>query len=256
MYWSNKTVPESIVYSKAFQQGLSFVEAMRIKDGKLAYLEQHLDRLYAAFEDFNERASIEKDQLEKALTDYISCSPVKNGRGRVQSFDDEGLQSVVMTVDDYGYDSDSLLTEGITLGLTTNLRPVQDSRFKYKTNQYLSALMEQKKQPNCHEIIGVNDVGNITEGLKSNVFFVVQNHVYTPDLACNILGGIMRQQVAEILGSEGFEISTGCYTIEDIIGAESIFVTNALMPVAVVSTFLGKHYKPLSPELMRIFKTL
>jgi len=256
MFWSNGEQLERIAISKAFQQGLSFVETMRIKEGKLCYLRQHLTRLYNAFADFALEPAWELDRLELVLLSLDLFSSGFNGRGRLQSYDDHGVQYVVFTVDDFMYKSALTLGSGFTLGLATSVRSSSDPRYRYKTNQYLSAVIEQRKQPGYDELLYLNEQGFLTEGTKSNVFFVKDHSIFTPERSCNLLEGIMRQEVTEILRAEGFDFQSGCYTIEDIKGAESIFLTNALLPVAWVKIFMNQSFSPLSPSLMKAFSNL
>lgn len=256
MFWSNGEQLEKIAISKAFQQGVSFVETIRIKAGKLCYLRQHLNRLYSAFADFNLIPAWELDRLELALRSHVMPSSNFSGRGRLQSYDVDGLHYVVFAIDDFVYEAALTMEKGFSLGLATSVRSCTDQRYRYKTNQYLSAFMEQHQQPDCNEILYINEAGYITEGTKSNVFFVKGNGIYTPEPSCNILKGIMRQEVTEILRTEGFDFQSGCYTIEDIKSATSIFLTNALLPVAWVTTFLNQSYLPLDANLVNAFKNL
>lgn len=256
MFWSNGEQLEKIATSKAFQQGLSFVETIRIKDGKLCYLRQHLTRLYRGFADFDLEPAWTLERLELALLSLDLFSSEYNGRGRLQSYDDQGVQYMVFAVDDFMYKSALTLGQGFTLGLASSVRSSSDPRYRYKTNQYLSALLEQRKEPDCDELLYINEQGFLTEGTKSNVFFIKGHSVFTPETSCNLLEGIMRQEVTEILRAEGFDFQSGCYTIEDIKGAESIFLTNALLPVAWVKLFMNQSFSPLPPSLMKAFRNL
>lgn len=256
MYWSNLSDTSQIMASKAFQQGVSLVETMRIKDGELAYFDAHLSRLYNSLARLSMTFSLNQLELQVILTEQVKASGVTEGRGRLQTVDANGIQYFVFQVDTFWYDRNSLMTIGIHAEWSECRRDIADLRFRFKTSNYMTSWLEQARHSSAGEVIFLNSLGHVTEGSKTNLFFVKGNRVYTPEVDCNLLNGIMRQQVIKVLKREGFAISEGCYTIEDIVCADGVFVTNALMPVAQVKSIDEVHYKALPPSLSRVLKTL
>ena len=56
---------------------------------------------------------------------------------------------------------------------------------------------EQPQQPVINEKIFINTKGQISEGTVCNVFFVRKNMIYTPQLSCGLLPGILREYIME-----------------------------------------------------------
>ena len=89
----------------------------------------------------------------------------------------------------------------------------------------------------CDEVImHKNDL--ITEGGASNVFFINNDCVYTPSLSSNILPGITRELLITKIKESGVKVEEGEYTIDDLISAESIWLTSSTKGLAQVKEIL------------------
>jgi 4-amino-4-deoxychorismate lyase len=76
----------------------------------------------------------------------------------------------------------------------------------------------------CDEVIWLNEKNEICEGSFTNVFWKKENQIYTSDLNCNILPGIMRSMViAKTNAREVFK------PISELKTADKIFLTNAVV---------------------------
>ena len=89
----------------------------------------------------------------------------------------------------------------------------------------------------CDEVImHKNDL--ITEGGASNVFFINNDCVHTPSLSSNILPGITRELLITKIKESGVKVEEGQYTIDDLISAESIWLTSSTKGLAQVKEIL------------------
>ena len=80
-----------------------------------------------------------------------------------------------------------------------------------------------------NEKVFVNTKGQISEGTVSNIFFVRKNMIYTPQLSCGLLPGILREYVM----SKFSVVETIIYP-DELMYYEECFVTNSLMGVMPV----------------------
>ena len=93
--------------------------------------------------------------------------------------------------------------------------------------------MNEAKKENCQEIIMHRD-GLITEAGASNIFFVKDGVIFTPALGNNILPGITREILIELVRSEGMEVREGKFLIDDLIKSQSIWLTSSTKCIAPV----------------------
>ena len=101
----------------------------------------------------------------------------------------------------------------------------------YKTLNYGDCILENRRAhgEGMNERIFLNTKGQISEGTVSNIFFVRNGKLYTPDLSCGLLPGILREYLCE---TENVE-ETVIYPAE--LGRyEECFVTNSLMGIMPV----------------------
>ena len=82
-----------------------------------------------------------------------------------------------------------------------------------------------EKLGSCHT--AVVD-GYVIEGTRSNLFFVRNGRLHTPDLTRCGIDGIMRQVLLQRYGSDA---ETGFYTLADLHMADEVFVSNSVIGV-------------------------
>ena len=101
----------------------------------------------------------------------------------------------------------------------------------HKTLNYGDCILEKRAATaaGINEKVFVNTKGQISEGTVSNIFFVRKNMIYTPQLSCGLLPGILREYVM----SKFSVVETIIYP-DELMYYEECFVTNSLMGVMPV----------------------
>jgi branched-chain amino acid aminotransferase len=79
------------------------------------------------------------------------------------------------------------------------------------------------KQHSLDDALLLNDLGNIIESTRANIFWTKDNICYTPPLSEGCIAGVMREEIM----SKEMVIEKAC-KMGDLLNAESIFLTNAL----------------------------
>ena len=92
----------------------------------------------------------------------------------------------------------------------------------------------QAQEEDFFEIILQED-GFITEGAVSNIFYVKDNEVKTPSLESNILPGVTRAVIINILKEMKIPIIETKISVEDFMEADEIWITNTTKGVLLVS---------------------
>lgn len=115
----------------------------------------------------------------------------------------------------------------------SEVRRNESSPFTYhKTLNYGECILEKRQAAvrGLDEVVFLNGKGEICEGAVSNVFFVRKGKVFTPEISCGLLPGIMRGYVMECCDVEERKILPD--SLEEF---EECFVTNSLMGIMPVS---------------------
>lgn len=154
--------------------------------------------------------------------------------------------------------------DGPAVVQTTRTRRVPDAAVPtgVKTHNYLNgvlARLELRRAANERydpdEALLRTVDGSIAEGATSNLFFVDDGVLQTPDATGDLLPGITRQVVLELALREEFPVETGRYTLEDVRGADEAFLTNTTWEVRPVATVDGIEIGggPMTSLLARLY---
>lgn len=76
----------------------------------------------------------------------------------------------------------------------------------------------------CHEVLMVNDSGLITEGSRSNVFFIKDERVITAPTNL-VLGGITREKILQVCANQQIELSMECIAADAIGEIQAAFIS-------------------------------
>jgi len=74
----------------------------------------------------------------------------------------------------------------------------------------------------------------LAEGCISNVFLVKDSVLYTPFIRTPILAGVARKTVCQIAFRDSINLAEKDLYINDVLGADEIFLTNVIMQILPV----------------------
>lgn len=101
----------------------------------------------------------------------------------------------------------------------------------------------------CYEVLMINDSGNITEGSRSNVFFVKNSKLITAPSSV-VLGGITRIKIIEICSRLGIKIIPECLSISQISEIDGGFISGTSPGVLTISR-IGNTKLNVNIELIK-----
>ncbi|MFZ7120366.1 MAG: aminotransferase class IV [Eubacteriaceae bacterium] len=101
--------------------------------------------------------------------------------------------------------------------------------------------IQDKKKSNVFEFLLVNNDGEITEGSRSNVFFIKDNVIYTPH-SKNILLGVTRKQILEICNSKDINITYHNIKLEEAYKMDAAFISSTSIGVVPIASINEKVY--------------
>ncbi len=106
----------------------------------------------------------------------------------------------------------------------------------HKTTAYLPRLLalREAQHARCMEAIWFTTGNTLAEGSISNVFTVRDDMLSTPPLDTPVLPGIARGVVLELAARLGLKAREAALTIDDLLDADEVFLTNAIMQVMPV----------------------
>ena len=133
----------------------------------------------------------------------------------------------------------------------------------HKTTAYLPRLLalRQAQHIRCMEALWFTTANHLAEGSISNVFLVRKAVLKTPPLDTPVLPGIARGVVLEIALNEGIEVQEYPLTIDDLLDADEVLLTSAIMQVMPVIRIEKRdigdgHVGSMAKRLLREYRVL
>jgi branched-chain amino acid aminotransferase len=260
------------VFDHGFLYGDGVYETLRAYQGRIFLLERHLARLRRSCDLIGLTLPVKDDAWVSIIIEIL----VRNGledaglrltisRGEGELGIDPGLCArptvVVMAKSFVPYPA-RMREQGVRLQLVSVRRNPQSAQSpQIKSLSFLNNILAKQEaiQAGAYDALMLNMAGHVTECTTSNVFFVANQRLHTPSVACGILEGITREVVIELARDLGIGVEEGAYAAEDVLQADECFMTNTGLEVMAVSQ-IGEHpigqgkCGPMTMELWRAFQ--
>ena len=228
--------------SRAYTFSDSVYEVIPFFNEKIIAFDKHIKRLSNSCSSLNIDADIEKSANE--ILHLISSSNLTNGYVYYQiTRGVDSLRSHIHNNDlkeeSFGYVvSHSFESKDLKVAICEDIRW---QRCDIKSTSLLGNVMSMNdaKNHHCDEVI-MHKNNEITEGGASNVFFVLNNIICTPSLSKNILPGITRELLITEIKKNGISVEEGTYSVENLLEAESVWLTSSTKGLAQVSEIINQ----------------
>jgi len=232
--------------------GIGLFETMRAYQGEIFRLPEHLNRLLDSATKLNMPFTAEMLPDETRFTKLLSENNLTDARVRLTvtggSPVAEGIKhSVVSTAVKIEPYPQEYYERGITVLVSPLTQLSNDPLAGHKTTCYwprLQLLLDAQAK-GCAEALWFNEDNLLTEGSISNVFIVEDGTVKTPSPEAPVLPGITRAAVLELCSREGIKHEETALTIDNLLDADEVFITNCMMEIVPV---VRVERKPISSQ--------
>ena len=144
----------------------------------------------------------------------------------------------IISQHDYLDHDKSCWTDGITLGLADIRLSKQPSLAGIKHGNRLEQIMARSQwQKGWQEALLLDVDDRVIEATQSNLFIVNDGHLMTPSLDASGVAGVMRQCVINEAKNEGFDVSIKAVSVDDVMQADEVFLTNSVIGIWPVKQF-------------------
>jgi branched-chain amino acid aminotransferase len=124
-------------------------------------------------------------------------------------------------------------SKGVLVVLCPSRQNISDPTCGHKTTSYFSRMLALKQAhlKKAAEALWFTTDGRLAEGCISNVFLVKDSKIFTPTAKTPVLPGIARKTVCELAIANKIELAEKDLSIDDLLGADEVFITNVIMQV-------------------------
>lgn len=216
-------------------QGKTIYEVIRIMAGKPLFMEEHLERLKQSGLSLGmPMAGIEAAVAEDMKQVVAHCEIEDNNLKIIAGFLESGAFSYVVFPVKSFYPPRDYYENGIK---TVLLHVERENPNAKVINEELSARVEKLRETtDIFEGLLVDSEGCITEGSRSNVFFIKGDRLLTPK-SSHVLIGITRQKLLAAIEEQGISFEETEIKAAEVQHYDACFITGTsigLLPVAQI----------------------
>jgi branched-chain amino acid aminotransferase len=249
---------------RGFTLGAGLFETILIKRGVAPAIEYHWRRLEISAPLLNIALPFSKDAFTKMLYDLVQENNLqeKTAAARVTITQGDSVRGIlpvgsispnmVMAVFEY---TQVLQAEFSALIVKTR-KNEHSLTAGIKSISYLDNILAKTEavSQGYQEAILLNTASKVADGAVANIFMVKNDKIYTPPISDGALPGVMRAIVLQELKAE-FPCIEKSLSAEELLQADEVFLTNALMGVQPISQINTTKY-PVFSKSLAIFEAL
>jgi branched-chain amino acid aminotransferase len=242
------------VFDSGFVLGDGVWEGMRVHNGRIVFLDRHLDRLFEGAKAIAMEIGLDRAALVRRLYDTLDANRMESGV-HIRLMVTRGLRSTpyqdprvvvspatIVIIPEYKAPLPATVEQGIRL-FTVHVRrghpDVQDPKLNShsKLNCILACI--QAAQAGADEALMLDPHGFVAT-CNSTHFFIVRGGEVWTSTGDYCLGGITRANVVEICREEAIPVFEKNFSLTDVYGAEEAFVTGTFAGVVPVREIDGR----------------
>jgi len=228
--------------------GEGLFETFRYQSRLPALIGKHLERMDGGAKllkvPFPEKEYIkelvEKSILESELKDaYVKICLLSDGESTF--YRTAKTSQVLVIVKQYESPKES-----VKIKVNSFKRISESPLLNIKSLSYLENILARREASHFgfDESLFLNERDDITECSTSNIFWFNRDTLFTPATQCGLLSGTTRDLILSFIKEFGMNSVEGKFSLNDLIAAECVFITNSLIgcvPVTEVEGYSMNH---------------
>ncbi|WP_050613595.1 aminodeoxychorismate lyase [Bacillus testis] len=251
IYQNGAFIPEQDAaitpFDHGFLYGMGVFETFRIYNGHPFLLKDHLRRLQKSLDAMYIEYNVDGERIADIVSRLLSLNGLKNARVRLNISAGPGpvgLQkgpylepNILVFMSGLPPAPEQLIERQAKILELRRNSPEQ--AYRLKSHHYGNNMAATRELAEEEEGIYLNREGMLAEAVTSNLFWVQEGILYTPNLETGILPGITRQFILEMAKRLGIPYKEGFYPLEKLSEAEEVFLTNSVQEIVPISRIKG-----------------
>lgn len=262
------------VFESGFLLGDGVWEGLRVMEGGVAFLPEHLKRLYAGAKAIDMDIGLTKDELTTRLMDCLRANGMTDGvhirlmvtRG-IKKTPYQGPRftigkATIVIIPEYKTPLPSVGQKGVSL-FTVHVRRTGPAEQDQKLNSHskLNCILAciQAEKAGADEALMLDPAGFVATCNSTHFFIVRDGEVWTsPPEYC--LGGITRGNILKVCREAGIPAIEKRFSLFDVYSADEAFITGTFAGVTPVREVDGRTIEaldgPVSTRVRELYKAL
>ena len=256
------------VLDAGFLLGDGVWEGIRLHNGILLHLDDHLDRLFYGANEIALEISTSKEELKKILTETLEKNNMFSDV-HIRLIISRGLKKTpyqhpkvtigdpsIVIIPEYKKPDPKVGINGIRLAIVSTLRDnrVQNPHVNSLSKHNCIAACIEADKKGADEGLMLDPYGYISTCNSTNFFIIKSNEVWT-STGEHCLNGITRQNVIRICKQNQISLKEKNFNVKDVLTAHEIFVTGTfagIIPViSVDGTVIGNGIRGEKTKILQ-----
>lgn len=255
-----KTIAEAYipVDNIEWTYGFGVYENLKVRNGKLYFLDSHLDRLFESARLIGLEHNFNKGEVKKWIEELKEKNGAENANIKILLIGGKESNLYIITLAPKFLDK-----KAYTQGVHTITREYERFLPQAKTLNMLPSYLFFKaaQKANAHDCLLIDNPGRIREGTRSNFFAIKDKKLFTAPLEL-VLNGVTRQQVITCARKNGYRLTEEAVLLQNISNYDGAFLTHTsgnIVPIRSIDDFsfaevcatvreLIKHYEAYLQE--------
>ena len=269
------------VFDSGFVLGDGVWEGLRLIDGGIAFLKEHLDRLYEGAKAIDMDIGLTRQELAQRIFDCLKANRMRDGvhirlmvtRGVKRTpYQDPRMTigpATIVIIPEYKLPNPEMQSRGLNL-FTVHVRRTGPAEQDQKLNAHskLNCILAciQATKAGADEALMLDPAGFVATCNSTHFFIVRKGELWTspPDYC---LGGITRGNILRVAREAGIAAYERRFSLTDVYGADEAFVTGTFAGTVPVRSVDGRTIGavdggggalpgPLTQRLASLYKAL
>lgn len=223
-------------------KGKALYEVIRVVKGVPLFLERHMERLNNSFNLTEFDIWISHDNVKDSIKKLIDCNALNEGNIKIVfnilKKEDKMSQNYAVYMVEHHYPLNEEYEKGVSTILYHGER--NNPNAKIVNSDFRKAVDTEMKKTNAYEAILVDRNGIITEGSKSNIFFIKGEKVITAPLEL-VLPGVTRNVIIDICKEEDIGFAEERIDYRKLSDFDALFISGTspkVLPVRNVENMM------------------
>lgn len=244
---NNKLVSKEEMEELLKKDSAKIYEVIRVVEGRPVFLREHFDRMNESIRLSGLKGVLDYEYYKRSAEMLISANNLLNCNIRVSYYFTHEDVLLFYFIESH-YPSKKQFQEGVdTVTVKMHRKNPNVKAFEKNFKEKVQKVIDET---GSFEAILVNDDNTVSEGSKSNIFFVKKNKIITsPDEA--VLLGVTRSKVIEVCMMNNVEVEKRTVHFDELNSFDAAFITGTSNDVLPIRKIDEKLYNSAGNDVVR-----